>query len=181
MSELNKQQKFTNIYNTYIDEIYRYIYLRIGLAPGIAEDITQEVFIDVYKGFDKFKGLCSERTWVFKIAKNKLYNYYRKQYKRNVESSVETELHEQFYDPLQDVEALIEKSYDSNFVLECLNNLPQHYKIALMLKYIDGKRVSEIACILDKSNKSIDNILHRAKLMFIKEYQVAQDYQKHVD
>jgi RNA polymerase sigma-70 factor (ECF subfamily) len=174
MRVIEKEQRFTKIYNTYINEIYSYVHLRTGFERSLTEDLTQEIFIDVYKSFDKFKGLCSERTWVFKIARNKVFDYYRKQYSRSPESSLETELSIQIDDPLQDVEAIIETSGTCKDISECMNNLPQHYKIALLLKYADGKKVNEIAAILDKSNKAIENILQRAKLMFIKEYQSLQ-------
>ncbi len=176
MSESDKEHRFTKTYNDYIDEIYKYVFMRTGLEPQIAEDITQDIFLEVFKGFDKFKGLCSKRTWVFKIARNKVYDYYRKQYKQSIESiSIEAESTEQFSNPLQNVDILIEKSCNSKYVKDCLNKLPQHYKLTLLLKYVDGRSVNEIASILDKSNKAIDNILQRAKLMFIKEYQAIQE------
>jgi RNA polymerase sigma-70 factor, ECF subfamily len=179
MSSSDKEQRFIKTYNSYIDEIYSYVFLKTGLDKVTAEDITQEIFLDVFNGFNKFKGLCSERTWVFKIARNKVYDYYRKQYKRCMESiSIDAEKTEQFFDPDQDVEALIEKACESKAVLTCLNSLPQHYKITLLLKYVDGRSVKEIAIIFDKSNKAIDNVLQRAKLQFIKQYQTIQQRDK---
>jgi len=175
MSSIDKEQRFIKAYNSYIDEIYKYVFLRTGLESVTAEDITQDIFLEVFKGFDKFKALCSERTWVFKIARNKVYDYYRKQYKQCMESiSIEEGGTQQLCDPGQDVDQLIEKSFESKYVLECLNSLPQHYKITLLLKYSDGKSVNEIASIIDKSNKAIDNILQRAKLMFIKQYSIVR-------
>lgn len=179
MSESDKEQRFTKTYNAFIDEIYKYVFLRTGLEPRIAEDITQDIFLEVFKGFDKFKGLCSQRTWGFRIARNKVYDYYRKQYKQGIESiSLEAESTEQFSDPLQNVDILIEKACNSKYVIDCLNMLPQHYKLTLLFKYVDGRSVNEIASILDKSGKAIDNILQRAKLMFIKEYRAIQEQEQ---
>ena len=175
MSYSGKEQQFIKIYSTYIDEVYQYIFLRTGLEPTIAEDITQEVFLDVFKGFDKFKGLCSERTWVFKLTRNKVYDYYRKQYKQCLESiCIDDETSAQISDSKQDIESFIEKAYESKCILECLNSLPQHYKITLLLKYVDGRSVKEIAAITDKSGKSIDNVLQRAKSAFIKHSRMIQ-------
>lgn len=175
MNFKDKEQQFVKIYSTYIEEIYQYIFLRTGLNPIISEDITQEVFMDVFKGFDKFKGLCSERTWVFKLTRNKVYDYYRKQYKQCFDSiCIDDETSVQISDSEQDVEAFIEKEYESKCVLECLNSIPEHYKITLLLKYVDGRSVKEIALITDKSSKSIDNILQRAKSAFIKQYRMIQ-------
>ena len=65
----NGEQKFISIYKAYVDEIYQYIFLRTGYDVSLAEDLTQDIFLEVYKGINGFRGLCSERTWVFKIAK----------------------------------------------------------------------------------------------------------------
>lgn len=51
----NAEQKFEELYSAYVDEIYQYIYLRTGLQKTVAEDITQEIFISVYKSFSSYK------------------------------------------------------------------------------------------------------------------------------
>ena len=48
--------------------------------------------------------------------------------------------------------------------------MPEQYKIVLVLKYIDGKTVKEIAVIVGKSPKAIESILQRAKNAFVKSY-----------
>jgi RNA polymerase sigma-70 factor (ECF subfamily) len=76
--------------------------MRAGLNQAAAEDITQEVFTDVYKGLSGFKGLCSERTWVFKIARNKLNDFYRKQYNSGFELvEIDDNMTEQLKWPVQ--------------------------------------------------------------------------------
>jgi len=175
MNSSDKEHAFVKIYHAYIDEVYQYVFLRTGLEPSLAEDITQEIFLDVFKGFDKFRGLCSERTWLFKITRNKVYDYYRKQYKQFLETTcIDAENSVQISDSKQDIEFLIQKSHKSKCVLECLNSLPQHYKLILLLKYVDGRSVKEIAHITDKSNKSIDSVLQRAKSAFSKHYRMIQ-------
>ena len=62
------------------------------------------------------------------------------------------------------------KSFEREKVRDCLNGLPEQYKIALILKYIDEKTVKEIAAIVGKSPKAIESILQRAKNAFIKSY-----------
>lgn len=175
MDVYDKKQRFQKLYSAYIDEIYRYVFLRTGLQKATAEDITQEVFMDVFKGLDRFIGLCSERTWIYKITKNKVSDYYRTYYKRIMESEgITDELINKAADPDQDIGRYIEDKYNSQFIMECLGCLPEHYKITLLLKYIDGKSVREIAVIADKSEKAIESILQRAKTAFIRQYQKTQ-------
>jgi RNA polymerase sigma-70 factor (ECF subfamily) len=166
-----REQKFIVIYQSYVDEIYQYIYLRTGLNQTLAEDITQEVFVDVYRGLSGFKGLCSERTWVFKIAKNKLNDFYRKQYTPKFElAELDGDLAEQLDDTAQDVQELMIQSFEQEKVRACLNGLLEQYKIVLVLKYIDDKSIKDIALIVGKSPKAVESILQRAKNAFIRSY-----------
>jgi len=59
-------------------------------------------------------------------------------------------------------------------VYDCLNRIPGHYRIALILKYVDGKSEKQIAELTDKSAKAIESMLQRAKNAFIREYRSVQ-------
>lgn len=175
MAKNRKEEKFISLYRAFVDEIYRYVFLRTGLDASLAEDMTQDIFLDVFKGLNEFKGLCSDRTWVFKIAKNKLFDFYRKQYSQKVEFvDIDDPLTECLNDPEQDTEKLMESALESKIVYDCLNRIPGHYKITLMLKYVDGKSVKQIAEIADKSPKAIESLLQRSKNAFIKDYQLSR-------
>lgn len=167
----NTEQKFISIYKAHVDEIYQYIFLRTGFDVSLAEDLTQEIFLEVYKSINGFRGLCSERTWVFKIAKSKLFDFYRKQYSQPSDTiPIDDNLIEQISDYSQDLEEYLQTTYESQRVRECLRQLPQQYKIVLLLKYIEEKRVKEIAQILDRSPKSVESMLQRARGAFINLY-----------
>lgn len=166
-----REQKFISVYRSYVDEIYQYVYLRLGLNQSLAEDLTQEIFLDVYKGFSGFKGLCSERTWIYKITKNKLNDFYRKEYNPKFELvEMDDQLAEHLADPSQDIQSMIVKSFEQEKVRACLKGLLEQHRIVLILKYVDGKRVKDIAFIVGKSPKAIESILQRAKNAFIKSY-----------
>ncbi|AFA47328.1 RNA polymerase sigma factor [Acetobacterium woodii] len=172
MSKGNSEAQFKKIYTQYVDEIYQYVFLRTGLNAEIAEDLTQDIFLNVFKGLKQFKGLCSERTWVFKITKNKINDFYRKHYRQGLEPlPIEDEGIMQISDPQQDISTFMDKVLTREDIVDCLNQLPEHYKLVLLLKYIDGRSVKEIAMMTNKSTKAIENILLRAKGSFIKAYQ----------
>lgn len=167
----DREQKFISVYRTYVDEVYQYVYLRTGLNQALAEDISQEIFLDVYKGLSGFKGLCSERTWVYKITKNKLNDFYRRQYSQKKELiEIDSDFAEQLDDPLQNIQEAVIKTFEREKVRDCLNGLLEQYKLVLILKYIDEKSVKDIAHIVGKSPKAVESILQRAKTAFIKSY-----------
>lgn len=175
MAKNRKEEKFISLYQAFVNEIYQYIFLRTGLDAALAEDMTQDIFLDVYKSMDEFKGLCSNRTWIFRIAKNKLFDFYRKQYRQKIVFiDVNDPLTENLISPGQDMESIIESALESQMVCECMNRIPGHYRIALILKYVDGKSVKQIAELTDKSVKAIESMLQRAKSAFIREYQTVQ-------
>lgn len=169
-----KEQRFVAVYRCYVDEVYQFIYARSGFNPAIAEDITQDIFVDVLKGLDRFKGLCSERTWVFQIARNKLNDFYRKQYGREIETCGMDDAG-QVADPGQNMDLQMEKSFESRYVRECLDRLPPHYRITLLMKYADGKSIREIAEAAGKTPKAAESLLQRAREAFIKEYQSTRE------
>ncbi len=175
MAENLKEEKFISLYRAFVNEIYQYVFLRTGLDTALAEDITQDIFLDAFKGMGGFKGLCSNRTWIFRIARNKLYDFYRKQYRQKIELvGINDPLTEHLGDPGQDTENIIESALESQMVCDCLNSIPAHYRITLILKYVDGKSVKQIAELTDRSAKAIESMLQRAKNAFIKEYRSAK-------
>jgi RNA polymerase sigma-70 factor (ECF subfamily) len=165
------EQKFITVYETHVDEIYQFIYLRTGLRKDIAEDLTQEIFLEVYRGLSGFRGLCSQRTWIFRIARNKLNDFYRKQYQQKLEFiDIDTSEAEELYNLEQDILEDIVEAFERDKVHRTLELLPQQYQLALVLKYIDEKSVKEIAVMIGKSPKAAESILQRAKHSFIKSY-----------
>lgn len=165
------EEKFIALYRRMVDEVYQYVSQRIGFDSTTAEDITQDIFLDVYRGMNGFKGLCSERTWIFRIAQNKLCDYYRRQYRQTAQTVViDDELAEQLDDDTQNVVQAMETAADSRIIRQLLDSLPGHYRAVLLLKYCGGKSTKQIAKIAGKSPKSIESELHRAKSAFIKAY-----------
>lgn len=170
------EHRFVKLYETYIDEVYQFVYLHIGFDRDMTQDLTQEIFLAVFSGMNSFHALCSERTWIFKIARNKLYDYYRKQYIRKEDIiDFEESLSDTICDPKQDIEKFMECRFIGEQVKKTLQSLSQSYRILLILKYTEGKKVKEIAEILGKSPKSIESMIQRARVAFIKAYQNMED------
>jgi len=175
MMKNRKEEKFISLYKAFVGEIYSYVFLRTGLDTALAEDMTQEIFLDVFRGLNGFKGLCSDRTWVYKITKNKLFDFYRKQYGKKAELvEIDGIPMECLIDPGQDAEKLMESALESKMVGDCLSSISGHYRIMLILKYVDGKSIKQIAELMDKSPKAVESMLQRSKNAFIKEYRLSQ-------
>jgi RNA polymerase sigma-70 factor (ECF subfamily) len=113
--------------------------------------------------------MSSHRTWLCGIAKNKLYEYYRKQIllEKNQVSDTEnlSELSSDFN--LENTVLSIETKAQVQQALETINPV---YRYSLVMKYIDGYSIKQIGKLLGRTTKAADGVLQKAKSSFIKEY-----------
>ncbi|MGE7623515.1 RNA polymerase sigma factor [Viridibacillus sp. NPDC096237] len=71
------QEKFGLYYELHSDAIYKYLFLLVG-HKETAEDLTQETFFRGFKQYSKFREQAGIQTWLRKIARNLVYDYYRR-------------------------------------------------------------------------------------------------------
>lgn len=158
---------FEKIYLKYIDQIYEYVNFKVHDSVA-AEDLTQEIFIGVYRSIEKIRDLQSEKAWIYSIASNKVNDYYREVYKNR--KNLYCYDIEAINVEVNDIQDFINHDLQKERIKSSLNSMPKEYRIVLLLKYYDGYSVKEIAKILDRSVKSIDGIIQRAKKLFIIKY-----------
>lgn len=165
---LGKKNKelFKEMYETNFNSVYSFVFARIT-NNEITEDIVQETFISAMNGWNSYKGISSHKTWLCGIAKNKILNYYRDTLKKETLAfsdeldSIESD---------EDIELIVINAESRNVIFQILNSLKPIYRYVLTLKYMDNYSVRQISKYLNKTPKSIDGILQRAKLSFKNEY-----------
>ena len=135
-----------------------------------AEDIAQDVFLEVFNSISKFKGQSQLSTWIYRIATNKCLEFIRKR---------QTKKRFAFLQPLSDERFDIDRTrYFTEFkhpgiilehkeagerIFKAIHNLPEAQKIVFTLHKIDGKSYKEISDITEKSLSSIESLMFRAK------------------
>ena len=140
---------FDEIFEQYFDRVY-YKVLGMVKNPQDAEDIAQDTFISVYKNLSKFRSESSLYTWIYRIAINKTYDFFRK---RKIELDINEEI--LALDPNTDIEDLV-------VLEERLKILsPQEREIVLM-KDIYGYKLKEIAEMKNKHISTIKSIYYKA-------------------
>lgn len=154
----------------YLKPIYSFVYRYIGGAEE-AEDITQEVFLRMWRNLKKFNHQKSFKTWIFSIAKNASIDFFRKK-KMTPFSEYENERGENAI-----VETLIDSSASAGEILErkdlgeklakAMEKLSPKYRMTLFLRYNDHFTFREIA---ESLNEPIDTIKsrHRRALILLK-------------
>ncbi|SEO74760.1 RNA polymerase sigma factor [Paenibacillus sp. OV219] len=67
----------------YWHDVWQYVYF-LTRREHVAEDIAQETFIRAFRAIDAFRGQCSVKSWLFKIARNTVFNYSKSAFLRKV-------------------------------------------------------------------------------------------------
>ena len=145
----------------YTDKVYRFVYHQVGGLAQDAEDIVQETFVAALKAIHRFRGDSKLRTWLFSIAAHKTADLQRRAGRRpetvpqDMASSVQAE------DPYP--EQAMEHLEARQRVRQALTEIPPHYRTALVLKYVEDMPVREIGQVMQRSEKSVESILVRAR------------------
>ena len=132
-----------------------------------SEDITQDVFIKVYKTISKFKGDSKFSTWLYRITINESLNFLKSKKRRNLFFIFSSENEDQVYD-IPDTGSnspseVSENTERRKILYKAIDSLAENQKIAYTLSKIDGMSYSEIAEIMGTTISSVESLLNRAK------------------
>lgn len=135
-----------------------------------ASDLAQEVFIRVYQALPRFRGEASFTTWLYRITANLCRDELRRQ-KRHKKTSLD-EMAANPTGPLPPIEDslspddVLERREFQEMVQACLNELPEEYRLVLVMREIQGLSYAEIAAALDISPGTVKSRLSRARQAF---------------
>ena len=136
-----------------------------------ANDAVQDAFLSAFKGISQFKGQAQLGTWLHRIVVNAALARLRNR-QRHPEKSIEALLphfgeDEHQIDPPVPWKATPELTVQSEetreLVQRCIGELPEIYRIVLLLRDIEGLATEETAKILDTSTAVVKTRLHRAR------------------
>jgi len=135
-----------------------------------AEDIAQEVFLEVFKGIRKFKGNSKLSSWIYRITVNKSLEFIRKKNTKKRFAFFQALKGDEmpldktsYFTEFKHPGILLENKEDSERLYVAINRLPDDQKIAFTLSKIQGLTYKEISEITEKSISSIESLLFRAK------------------
>jgi RNA polymerase sigma-70 factor, ECF subfamily len=151
----------------YLKPVYRFVFSLVA-DGSIAEDITQDVFIKVWKKIKSYDQKHSFKTWLFSIARNTAIDYLRK--KKDITfSQFENEEGENvLLDNLADETPLSEEVLvrieDAKFFSEVLQKLPPLYREILVLHYVNDLSLEEISHTLKRPVETVKSQRRRGIL-----------------
>jgi RNA polymerase sigma-70 factor (ECF subfamily) len=145
-------------YRKYYPVVHKFIALKIDNNKDV-EEITRETFLNCLRDLPLFQGRSSLKTWMLRIASHEVADYYRRRYAKKFIKAIPLS-HLLF---TEDPKNMHETSV---YVVEVLRRMRAEYKELIILKYVDNLSVKEIAMTINRSIKSVESDLFRARKEF---------------
>ena len=140
---------------------------RFLLNQDDAEDVSQEVFIEIYQSFKSFRGDARFSTWIYRIAVTRSLEEIKKRNRKKRFGSIGQLLH------LDDVvnfisggtmpDGKIQEDEKMKEIRQVLDKIPENQRVAFTLSKIDGYNNTEITAIMQTTVIAIESLVSRAK------------------
>jgi len=161
------QMGFTTLMDLYQNMIYNTA-LGIVQNEADADDITQEVFEQVYISIGSFKGDSKLSTWIYKITISKSLDHIKKKKRKKrfgIVKSLFGDSEVENYSPVEfnHPGVQLEQKERASELFAALKQLPDKQKIAFILHKVEGQSYQEIAEIMNKSLNAVEALMSRAK------------------
>jgi RNA polymerase sigma factor (sigma-70 family) len=158
---------FKSLVENYQDLVYN---TALGVVQNSedAEDVSQEVFIQVYRSIDQFKGDARLSTWIYRITTTKALDHIRSR-KRKKRFAFITSLFgandELIHEPVdfQHPGVALDRKEQAALLFRMIEQLPDNQKVAFTLHKTEELSYQEIADVLQLSVSAVESLLFRAR------------------
>lgn len=133
------------LYERHYKHVYHFVRRFISDAE-IAEDLTNDIFIEVWQKANNFEGRSKVSSWILGIARFKALSEVRRQKPTHSKSD---EILDTIKDESDDPEMVSQKNDKSEAIKRCIESLSQDHRVILHLIYYHEKSMEEVAEILD--------------------------------
>jgi len=150
---------FSELYDIFIDPIYRYVYFRVNAVD--AEDLVETVFLKVWENIQKYKKKKKIyfSSWIFKIAHNLVVDYYRSHKDiDSLELNIQIPDQNRQHNPIKSTQNIL----NQKTLKFAINKLKKSHQQILIYKFINEFSNREIAELLKKSEGSLRILQFRA-------------------
>lgn len=159
------REAFYELVALYKDGVITTCY-RFLLNREDAEDISQEVFVEVYQSIGAFRGDAKISTWIYRIAVTKCLNELKKRARKKRFAVLSKVLHideiAQWISGGTLADSDIHEEEMWKEVGQVLNKLPENQRVAYTLSRIDGFSNTEIAELMETSIVAVESLIYRA-------------------
>lgn len=160
-----RTRDFQSAYERYVDELFRHATLRLSDRERALE-LTQETFLRVWEYVEKGQEIREFRPFLYRTLRNLIIDEYRKVKSSSLDAMIEQDETGNTIESLMPadetntLEAAIDR-FEGARALALLNDVPDLYREALILRYIEGLTPREIAKTVGESENVVSVRLHR--------------------
>lgn len=158
-----EKEAFAELFERHKSGIFSFV-LRLVKSREEAEDLTQEIFLNAYRALSKFKSGALFKPWLYKIASNACISAWRK---TNPNRALYIPYDESQVETMPDSKSLAMNYYESSeihqLIRQTVSDLPEGYRIAILLRYEGGLSYKEIASALGISVSAVSTRLYEAR------------------
>lgn len=151
------QAAFAELYNAYVDKIYKYVYYKVGNATD-AEDLCEQVFLRAWEAIGRYRW-CGYpfSSWLYKLAHNLVVDHYRTRRDPMPLSDVLFTANEP-----EDPENALHNAVEVAELQTAISQLTSEQKQVIALKFIEGYKNAEIAEMMNKKEGAVRALQYRA-------------------
>ncbi|PTM41024.1 sigma-70 family RNA polymerase sigma factor [Bosea sp. 124] len=146
------------LFSRHQTRVYRFA-LRLTRDETMAEDVTGDVFMDLWRQADRFEGRSSVTTWLLTIARNKSYSALRKRR----DAGLDDDFAESIEDEADDPEVVMQKQDKGLAIRACLGKLSREHAEVIDLVYYHESSVEEVAKIVGIPENTVKTRLFHAR------------------
>ncbi|MDX8144599.1 sigma-70 family RNA polymerase sigma factor [Lentzea sp. NBC_00516] len=153
-------EAFGVLYDNYVDMVFRYVLFRVGGDRAFAEDVTSETFLRALRsiGSVSYQGR-DVGAWFVTIARNIVFDHVKSsRYRLEITTAELQDNREETSGPEQEV---MTEATNAE-LLRCVSQLGDDQRDCIVLRFIEGKSVSEVAQIMDRNEGAVKALQHRA-------------------
>lgn len=161
---LDNPEVLRDFYQTSFSRVYAYFIQRCGGIHQVAEDLTQETFLAAAREMKKGTVAAHPLSWVLGIARHHLLDHYREKEREERRLSLAWETTRASDAQLEAAKLTRELSH------EALQAVPAAQRTVLVLHYLDGLPVAEVAEVIEKSVHATESLLARGRESFRRAY-----------
>ena len=169
-SRLVDPDRFRAFYADALPRVYGYFYHRLGADPALAEDLTQDTFLTAVAELRRGTPVVAPVPWILGVARHKLLDHIRGQRRAGwMLLSWEDTVDDDTLVAPEDDEVTRARA------IAALAVVPSPQREALVLRYLDGFSVPEVAAALDRSVSAAESLLARGRVAFRRSFQEASN------
>ena len=161
--ETNDSFLFAILYDRYSNKVYNKC-LGFVKSTEEAQDITHDIFVQLFVKLRTFKGKSKFSTWLYSFTYNFCVNYVQRQLKKRKEKEVLTDDIQNYSDAqIEEVDDTEIYKLKADKLAKALDLIDVNDKMLLFMKYQDGMSIKEIMSVLEIGESAVKMRLNRAK------------------